>query len=532
MYFPTTTTQAFSAVLAIILTYVAFKLSKVVYRELCSPLRDLPGPPNKSLIYGNFKEIWDSESHAAAHEKWEETYGKTLRYRGFFGVNRVYTIDTKAVSHILINYFDYQKPEAATYNLRKLLGEGVLLAEGEMHKRQRRVLNPAFGPSQIRELTDIFVAKSIEMRDRWTEAITDDGKGRVDALSWLSKMTLDVIGLAGFNYNFDSLSDKPDKNELSQAFATLFKAGTQANSLAVLRGLVPALRFLPSDQDAETKAAYQTMLRIGNQLLQTGNEAVNRTRDILSLLVRANTAKDLSDHLRLSDEDVLAQVPTFLVAGHETTSTATAWALYALTQSPNVQTKLRKELLNISTDNPSMDELNTLPYLDAVIRESLRFHAPIPITMRVAMKDDILPLETPFIDKHGSLRHEIQINKGQVILVPILVINRSKSIWGEDAMVFKPERWESIPEAASAVPGVWGNMLTFIGGPRACIGYRFTIIEMKALLFTLVRAFEFELAVPPQDIVKKSSIVQRPVLITHPENPNQMPLLIRSLHHS
>jgi cytochrome P450 len=87
-----------------------------------------------------------------------------------------------------------------------------------------------------------------------------------------------------------------------------------------------------------------------------------------------------------------------------------------------------------------------------------------------------------------------RIRKGEILLIPILVLNRSKSMWGEDAMEFKcvlfsaedvlktefvsrPERWESVPEAVSSIPGVWGNILSFLGGPRSCIGYRFSLME-------------------------------------------------------
>ena len=105
---------------------------------------------------------------------------------------------------------------------------------------------------------------------------------------------------------------------------------------------------------------------------------------------------------------IISEVPTFLVAGHETTSTATTWALFALTQSPEVQDKLRKQLLTVGTDNPTMDELNALPYLDAVVRETLRVHAPVPSTMRVATEDDILPLNEPVKDKNGNVLNGIK----------------------------------------------------------------------------------------------------------------------------
>ena len=106
--------------------------------------------------------------------------------------------------------------------------------------------------------------------------------------------------------------------------------------------------------------------------------------------------------------NIISEVPTFLVAGHETTSTATTWALFALTQSPEVQDKLRKQLLTVGTDNPTMDELNALPYLDAVVRETLRVHAPVPSTMRVATEDDILPLGEPVKDKNGNVLSNIK----------------------------------------------------------------------------------------------------------------------------
>jgi len=92
-----------------------------------------------------------------------------------------------------------------------------------------------------------------------------------------------------------------------------------------------------------------------------------------------------------------------MVVGHETTSTATTWALFALTQSPEVQDKLRKQLLAVGTDNPTMDELNALPYLDAVVRESLRLHPPLVSISRVATEDDILPLGEPVKDKNGNV---------------------------------------------------------------------------------------------------------------------------------
>jgi cytochrome P450 len=97
-----------------------------------------------------------------------------------------------------------------------------------------------------------------------------------------------------------------------------------------------------------------------------------------------------------------------MVAGHETTSTGTTWAIFALTQNQAAQRRLRDELRAVLTEAPSMDELNALPYLDAVVRETLRVHAPVSNTSRVAMRDDVIPVGEPFSDRSGEVQHEIR----------------------------------------------------------------------------------------------------------------------------
>ena len=131
------------------------------------------------------------------------------------------------------------------------------------------------------------------------------------------------------------------------------------------------------------------------------------------------------------------EVATFILAGQETTSTATTWALFALTQAPQCQVKLRKELLGLATDTPSVEELNNLPYLDAVVRETLRVHSPGPITLRVAKADDVIPLEIPFVDVNGKMQTDITITKGDLLTIPIQAVNKSEKTWGKDAAQFR-----------------------------------------------------------------------------------------------
>ncbi|KZT22892.1 cytochrome P450 [Neolentinus lepideus HHB14362 ss-1] len=523
--------------------FLVFKIASRVFQPLRSPVRYLPGPPSPSIIFGHMKEMF-GDDFASVQERWLREYGPVVRFTGVLNSNRVLTLDPRALHHVLTSPI-YEKPADARKHLGRIIGPGVLVVEGAEHRKQRRVMGPAFAPGHISNMTDIFLDKAAQLRDIWMSQITessDQVATKVDALSWLGKLTLDVIGMAGFGYDFDALRPKEQSNELRKAFSVMFKGRPGFKLLPFLQAWVPLFRLVPDEQTKTTARAQAVMKHIGRELLaekketarvEMNGERLNRKTmqdmDLLSRLVRANMAADLPENQRMSDEDVVAQVPTFMVAGHETTSTAVTWCLYALSIDPRVQSKLRDELLQIPTDTPSMDALMALPYLDAVCRETLRIHPPVPMAGRVAQKEDTIPFETTFLDVKGRTQDHIRVTKGDFVLLPIVAINRSKDMWGEDALEFKPERWESIPEAVSKIPGVWGNVFSFLGGSRACIGYRFSIVEIKAILFTLLRSFKFELAVPKEDIVKRSAIVTRPVLRGDVENKTQMPLTIRSL---
>ena len=102
-----------------------------------------------------------------------------------------------------------------------------------------------------------------------------------------------------------------------------------------------------------------------------------------------------------------------------------------------VQAKLRAELLALDTETPTMEELNSLPYLEKVVHETLRLHAPVTFTNRVATRDDVLPVSAPYTDRDGNVRHEIPIGKGDRVLIPIAALHTSEEIWGADALEFK-----------------------------------------------------------------------------------------------
>jgi len=214
--------------------------------------RGVIGPKSDHWLWGNFKTIFKAPT-GEIHSKWLKQYGPTFRYAMLFGASRFYTIDTTAISYILGHSYSFTKPDQVKRTMINILGNGVLVAEGDDHKKQRKVLNSSFSPAAIREMVPIFFDKAYELRDKMITMVEDqtslsspspvkeglDLKGgkKIDVLRYLGQCTLDVIGLAGFDYDFASLSD--DDNELAEAFRKMMSAGQGLTVFAVLQALFP-----------------------------------------------------------------------------------------------------------------------------------------------------------------------------------------------------------------------------------------------------------------------------------------------------
>jgi len=138
-------------------------------------------------------------------------------------------------------------------------------------------------------------------------------------------------------------------------------------------------------------------------------------KDLLSLLMKANMSPEVKKEDRLSDAQVMAQITTFMLAGNETSSTALTFTLWRLAQNKDVQAKLRAELRSVPDDQPSLDTLYKLPYLDNVVRESLRLDSPVAFTGRITSRDTVIPLSMPVVGRDGTTMNSITLNKGTLV---------------------------------------------------------------------------------------------------------------------
>ncbi|KAG5732808.1 Cytochrome P450 4F12 [Termitomyces sp. T112] len=162
--------------------------------------------------------------------------------------------------------------------------------------------------------------------------------------------------------------------------------------------------------------------------------------------------------------------------------------------------------------------------MDAVCRETLRLYPPAPRVMRVARKDMILPLSTPVKGLDGREMQSILVPKNTKIFISIFNANRDPLLWGPDSLEWKPERWLSpLPEAVhdAHIPGIYSHLMTFLGGGRACIGFKFSQLEMKVVLSMLIANFRF--FPPEKEIIWKMTPVTTPTVAESPAYP-QLPL--------
>ncbi|ODO07699.1 hypothetical protein I350_03271 [Cryptococcus amylolentus CBS 6273] len=333
------------------------------------------------------------------------------------------------------------------------------------------------------------------------------GGAKTEVLKYINMATFDVTGLAGFGHAFEALSEKP--NRLTSCMHRYIAAFFEARLSDYLAGTYHIQIRSESRLTPPKRIAGE---RKNDILQQSFGEGINKKQDIgndlFSILIKANMAFDLEPHERLSDEVLADQLLTF--ARSETVATSLSIFLRLLSEHPDVQNRLRTELVSVDDDRPPVEVLDNLPYLDAFVREALRFFPAAPWVHPSATGNATVPLGTPIKGKDGKLITSFNIDERSYIFLPLRAMNISTTFWGPDAETFDPSRFLDHRTVNMAkLPGVYGNMISFLAGPRNCIGYRFALLQMKVMLFALLRDLEFrELKSKPETVYRPSPAVR------------------------
>ncbi|KAI0697096.1 cytochrome P450 [Cerioporus squamosus] len=483
-----------------------------------SPLDNVRGPPSQSFIHGNLNQIF--ERHASDfHRYLERDFGPVSTLHGLFGSKWLHIYDPRAMHSIAVKDRDaYEEVPFFREGNQVMFGPGLIATVGSHHRKQRKMLNPVFSASHMRNLTPVFY----EVTNKMTSTIADllrNGPAELDVLTWMSRTALELVGQGGMGYSFDSLNETPEQH--GELLRDLVPYTTKLvmplmflpflssiTTPSFRRRVVEMLPFKSAQHVREIiddlYATSQSVFNAKKSALAGGDEKikhdVSEGKDIMSVLLKANMMASEGD--RLPEDELIAQMSMLIYAGMDTTSNAMTRLLQKLAEHPEVQEKLRQEVIDARDGRDiGYDELQLLPYLDAVCRETLRLYPPVPFVCREAQKDMILPLSQEIRGVDGTTMGQIHVPKGTTVV---------------------PERWLGpLPEALenANIPGVYSHLMTFFGGQRSCmrvflrsLGFKFSQLEMKVLLSVLLSSFKFSLTDKP--LVWNNSAITYPTVGT------------------
>jgi cytochrome P450 len=443
----------------------------------------------------------------------EITNDGLIRVMWHFNQDMVIVNSPQALSELLVTKcYNFEKPLFARKFLAFIIGWALLTLEGDEHKKQRRDMLPAFSFRHIKDLYPIFWGKSCESVRQISKACNENGYTEMDIAPWTARCALDIIGLAGAGVDFGSIKN-PD-NPLAASYDFLQPSEADMPLLG-LRAFLPdfIMDNLPISKVKNSAKASAHIRGVAHGLIQEKRGLLDNKQDAgLDILTVALGG-------RLFSEDALVdQVMTFLSAGHETTASSLIWAMYFMAKYPDMQERLRNEIRHTlpspdSHAEVTSNDIDAMPYLNAVCSEVLRIHSPVAQSIRVAMNDTTL--QGQFIPRDTLL-----------LLVP-WATNTDPKQWGNDAGEFKPERWLS-PEnggtsANNAASGGATNnyaFMTFLHGPHSCIGGAFAKSELACLVAAWIGRFRFELK--DKSLLDESKIKINPSVVAKPEGGMEM----------
>jgi cytochrome P450 len=325
----------------------------------------------------------------------------------------------------------------ALQRAKRLLGEGLLTSEGEFHRRQRRLAQPAFHRARVASYAASMIDYAALMRARWQDGVT------MDISEEMMRLTLAIVGKTLFDADVES--DAPEVGEAMSVVMDLF------NTITI--PFFELLQKLPLPQLRRFDTARAKLDTIIYRMIEERRLSDKDRGDLLSMLLLAQD--DEGDGARMTDAQLRDELMTIFLAGHETTANALTWTWYLLSQNPDVESRLHAELDEVLGDRlPSVEDAGRLPYTEMVLTESMRLYPPAWALGRMALSDFEI----------GGYR----IPKRSLVLMSQYVMHRDPRYFPEPEH-FDPTRWTA--EARETRPQF--SYFPFGGGTRRCIGEGF-----------------------------------------------------------
>jgi cytochrome P450 len=441
------------------------------YSASAAPTHETAPPKHDGLpVIGNTHQLVTEQGglyEAAAQQ------GDVVHLR-ILGIGDLYQVNHPALTErILVEDRErFVKASLSQDDLGDLLGQGLVLSEGDLWERQRERIQPAFYMDRIADYADTMTAETRAAADDWA------GKPLVDIEDEMKALTLRILVKSMFGSDIEY-----ERRGIRQTVTELQEPG-QPTKQPVAR-MIP--KWVPIPMWQRYKRGIEEMEALIEELVsQRRQDGVGDRDDLLSMLL---TGTD-EDGETMSDTLLRDEMMTFLFAGHETTATALTFTWFLLGQHPDIQDRLAAEVDEVlDDDHATFSDLPQLEYTEQVLREAMRLYPPVPSIPRETTE----PLEL------GGY----SLPEGATVAPMQWTIHRDERFW-DDPLAFRPERLAGEDDRPKFA------YFPFGGGPRRCIGQQFALVEGQLILATLARQYELELVSDP-DIDLSVSITTRPL---------------------
>lgn len=410
-------------------------------------------------------------------EAWPQAvYERGLYRRRLVARDTVFVMDPDLVRTVLADEADkFVKSDAMLRALGPALGDGLLTADGERWRWQRRVASPTFRHERLAAFLPDMIAAAEARRDRWLSLVDHT----VDVAHEMMQTTFEIIaetmlsGRSGID---------PDRVEHG------ITAFLDSTNWTIALGLIRAPLWTPYPGRRRAERARDYLRAEILRIIAERRGAPERRPDLIGLLLEA---RDPETGRGMNDRDLADNLLTFIAAGHETTALALAWTFYLLDLHPEIAHRVLAEITGITGGEPLRAEhVGSLSYTRQVLMEAMRLYPPAPIITRDAAEDVVLGGE--------------RLPAGTNVFVPVYAVHRQTALW-PDPDRFDPDRFETGAVKARHRYAY----LPFGAGPRICIGMSFALMEAAAVLAVLLPAIRLA-AIPGRVPGLKSRITLRP----------------------
>ncbi len=394
-------------------------------------------------------------------------YGAIVRFK-FFYVNSYQLNAPEYIHQVLVEQADkFEKAKLDHQIFNIFLGNGLIISEGDFHKRQRRLMQPAFHSKRINAYAETMVDYSQRMLKGWRNG------AQIDIHEAMSTLTRQIVLKTLFNTD-----DSPEADVIAESVHVLNEGGENAYK----RGFILP-QWLPVKAVRTSHASVAKIDELIFSIIEERRKSNEDKGDLLSMLL---LAQDEDDGGHMTDRQVRDEAVTLFLAGHETTANALSWTFYLLAKHPEVEAKLLEELERVLNGRaPTLSDLGQLTYTDWVIKEAMRLYPPAWVL------NARTPIEDVEIDGYT-------LKQGSSIFISPYVMQHDPKYFANPEQ-FTPERWandfeKTLPRYA---------YFPFGGGPRVCIGNSFALMEARLILATIAQAIQMRVegTVEPEPLI-------------------------------